>query len=364
MDLRRNASRHVVIFTMNFRTHTVPAAICLGMLCYTLSASDGSPEIEKRNTNDLKAKYRRPVTIPFPADNSFTKDREELGRTLFFDPRLSGSGAISCASCHNPAFGWDDGLAKGIGHGSKQLARRTPSIVNVAWGELFFWDGRAESLEDQALGPIKSENEMNLSLEKMLKTVRSIQGYAPLFERAYPGSLIDEQTIAKAIATFERTLVSTESPFDRWVKGDEAAISESAKRGFVAFNGKARCAECHSGWEFTDHGFHDIGTSDDDLGRGKFLKLDSMQHAFKTPGLRNSARRAAFMHDGSETSLKSVIDFYDNGGMCLRPSLSPEIQPLHLAETEKSELLQFLRSLTSAEPKVSIPSLPGRDFDR
>ncbi len=308
---------------MNFPKHTITAAICMGMLCWTLSASDGSAEPKQKSTEELKVKYLRPTAIPFPADNALTKDREKLGRTLFFDPRLSGSGAISCASCHNPAFGWDDGLAKGVGHGSKQLTRRTPTIVNVAWGELFFWDGRAESLEDQALGPIKSENEMNLSLEKMLKTVTSIQGYKPLFERAYPGSAIDEQTIAKAIATFERTLVSTEAPFDRWVKGDESAIPDSAKRGFVAFNGKAHCSECHSGWEFTDHGFHDIGTADDDPGRGKFLKLDSMQHAFKTPGLRNAARRAAFMHDGSESSLKSVIEFYDQGGMCMRPIFRP-----------------------------------------
>ncbi len=344
---------------MKFGKRSVSAAICLGICCFTLAASDSSPDVDKNAADSFRNKYLRPAVVPFPAENTLTKEREELGRTLFFDPRLSGSGAISCASCHNPAFGWDDGLSRGVGHGSKQLARRTPSIVNAAWGELFFWDGRAESLEDQALGPIKSANEMNLSLDQMLKIVRSIEGYQPLFQHAYPGEPIDERTVAKAIATFERTLVSTEAPFDRWVKGDEEAISESAKRGFVLFNGKAQCSQCHTGWEFTDHGFHDIGTPDDDPGRGKFLKLESMQHAFKTPGLRNAARRAAFLHDGSETSLESIIDFYDQGGKSQRPSLSPEMRPLHLSSSQKQDLLNFLLTLTSDEPKAEIPTLPG-----
>ena len=280
---------------------------------------------------------------------------------MFFDPRLSGSGAISCASCHNPAFGWDDGLAKGVGHGSRPLERSTPSIVNAAWGEGFFWDGRAKSLEEQALMPIQSESEMNLPLDKMIKVVRSIQGYQPLFQRAYPGQAIDQRTIAKAIATYERTLVSTEAPFDRWIKGEETAISNSAKRGFVLFNGKCRCAQCHSGWEFTDHRFHNIGTDDADLGRGKFVKVESMQHAFKTPGLRNAAHRAAFLHDGSEASLKTVIDFYDQGGMCPQSKSSVEIRPLDLSRSERQELLSFLFSLTSAEPKTEIPTLPERN---
>ena len=349
---------------MKTATYVFAFGMCLGVIVGPIKGADGGAEMEKESAAALKSKYLRPTAIPFPAENTLTKEREELGRTLFFDPRLSGSGAISCASCHNPAFGWDDGLAKGVGHGSKPLARRTPTIVNAAWGELFFWDGRAESLEEQALGPIKSENEMNLSLENLLKVVKSLRGYDPLFEKAYPGEAIDEKTIAKAIATFERTLVSTEAPFDRWVKGDEGAISASAKRGFEVFNGKAQCSQCHSGWEFTDHGFHDIGTPDEDAGRGKYLKLDSMQHAFKTPGLRNAARRAAFMHDGSEESLESVIDFYDKGGMCVRPSLAPEVRPLHLNAEEKKDLIDFLNSLTSEEPKAQIPVLPGRMASR
>ena len=327
---------------MELRSHSLLIAVFFALVSTTLNASEGALHRDKNCVEALKSKYRRPLAIPFPANNLFTKEREELGRTLFFDPRLSGSGAISCASCHNPGFGWDDGLARGVGHGSKQLARKTPSIANVAWGERFFWDGRAESLEEQALMPIMSANEMSLPLDKLLQTVRSIRGYEPLFQRAYPGEPIDERTIAKAIATFERTIVSAQAPLDRWVEGDEAAISKSAKRGFLLFNGKTQCSECHSGWEFTDHKFHNVGTMGEDPGRGKFENVDKMQHAFKTPGLRNVARRAAFMHDGSEATLELVIDFYDQGGMCALTSFSPEIHPLSLNPTEKQDLLNFL----------------------
>jgi cytochrome c peroxidase len=158
--------------------------------------------------------------------------------------------------------------------------------------------------------------------------------------------------------------VSTEVPFDRWVKGDEHAISVSAKRSFALFNSKAQCSKCHSGWEFTDHGFHDIGTPDEDPGRGRLLKLESMQHAFKTPGLRNVTQSAAFMHDGSERTLEGVIDFYDKGGLCVRASLAPEITPLHLSAGDKRSLLDFLATLTSEEPRAAIPVLPGKRFQK
>jgi len=343
------------------RTATTTAIVFLSICCALRAAEMTTLHMDENCMRALKSKFARPAVVPFPAGNAWTQEREELGRMLFFDPRLSGSGAISCATCHNPAFGWDDGLAKAVGHGSKQLTRKTPTIVNAAWGQRFFWDGRADSLEEQALGPIQSAGEMNLPIEKLRAVVRSIGGYQPLFQRAYPGEPMDERTIAKAIATFERTLVSAEAPFDRWVKGDEHAISDSAKRGFLVFNGKAMCAECHSGWEFTDHGFHNVGTFGDDPGRGKFDKADKMQHAFNTPGLRNVAKRAAFMHDGSEPTLESVIDFYDKGGMCALTNFSPETHPLSLTPGEKRELLNFLATLTSDDPRVQIPALPGRD---
>lgn len=306
----------------------------------------------------LKATYQRPVSIPFPADNGYTKEREVLGRTLFFDPRLSVSNFISCASCHNPGFSWGDGLPKGIGHGMREVGRRTPTILNAAWPELLFWDGRAESLEAQALGPIEAPGEMNMPLDQLLPKLQGIEGYRLLFEMAYPGEGISKTTLGKAIATFERTVVSGVAPVDKWIAGQEDAIADAAKRGFMLFTGKAKCAACHSTWRFTDNSFHDIGLPSTDPGRGKLLpQITRMQHAFKTPTLRNVDQRGPYMHDGSVPTLRAVIDLYDTAGIA-RPSRSPEITPLGLTEGEKEDLIAFLRTLTSVDPPVPVPVLP------
>jgi cytochrome c peroxidase len=308
---------------------------------------------------DMMKKYRRPLTIPHPEDNQLTAPKEMLGRTLFFDPRLSGSNFISCATCHNPAFSWGDGNPRAIGDGMKTLGRRTPTILNLAWVDRLFWDGRAGSLEEQALGPIEAAGEMNMPLDQMLAKLENIGEYRPLFERAFPGEGITKATVAKAIAAYERTIVSGQAPFDRWAAGDESAVSPAAKRGFVLFNAKANCASCHAGWSFTDGSFHDIGVRGGDLGRGAHLKrLPKMQHAFKTPTLRNVDRRAPYMHDGSEPTLEATIEFYDRGGDVQRPGLSSEMRPLGLTAGEKADLLAFLRTLTSEDAPAIIPSLP------
>jgi cytochrome c peroxidase len=307
---------------------------------------------------ELKHAYRRPVTIPFPAENAYTPDRERLGAMLFFDPRVSGSGAMSCASCHNPGLAWGDGLPQARGHAMQKLSRRTPTILNQAWADSFFWDGRAGSLEAQALGPISAPQEMNQDPARLVATLRKLDGYRTLFEIAYPGEGVTTATIAKAIATFERTVVSGIAPFDTWIAGDETAISEQAKRGFLLFNTKARCAVCHSGWNFTDGSFHDIGNETSDLGRAALLpRLIHMKHAFKTPTLRNVDRRAPYMHNGTLATLRDVVELYDRGGID-RPSRSPEIRPLGLTTEEKDAVLTFLRTLTSPDPPVTVPELP------
>ena len=307
----------------------------------------------------LKATYERPADVPFPSHNTYSVDRELLGRTLFFDPRLSGSGWISCASCHNPGLSWGDGLPKGLGHGMRQLDRRTPTILNLAWAPALFWDGRADSLEEQALGPIASKAEMNLSLDQMVDTLRAIDGYAPLFARAYPGEGISSETVAKALATFERTVVSGVAPFDRWIAGDRRALSASSQRGFVLFNDKARCSTCHTGWRFTDDSFHDIGVPGSDAGRGALLPhIAPAQYAFKTPTLRNVSERGPYLHDGSAATLRDVIELYDAGGQVRRPSLSAEIVPLGLTPQEKDDLLAFLETLTGRDPEARVPVLP------
>ena len=309
--------------------------------------------------SSLKVQYHRPREIPFPKENPYTDAKYELGRILFFDPRLSNSGIMACSSCHNPSLSWTDGLPKGVGDDRKTLPRKTPSIQNLAWDELFFWDGRADSLEVQALGPITSEVEMNMSMTKLVDKLNSIKGYNDLFAKAFPPKgEISEHTISQALATFVRKQVSDVAPFDLWIAGDEKAISESAKRGFAIFNGKANCVACHEGWRFSDGSFHDIGLKSDDIGRGKYLpKISAMHHAFKTVSLRNIAQRAPYMHDGSMTTLEEVIDHYDTGGEH-RQSVSDEIFPLHLTAQEKKDLVEFLKTLTSLPKTETIPELP------
>lgn len=341
----------------NSRTHHWLVAALLGAVLTTSAALGAADAPYERGATKLK--FLRPAAVPFPKDNAPTAERVELGKALFFDPRLSGASSIACASCHNPAFSWGDALPKGVGFGSKELGRRSPTILNVAFGELMFWDGRAASLEEQALGPIQSPGEMNMPLGSMIEKVRGIPGYAPMFARAYPGEGITEQVVARAIASFERTVVSGTAPFDEWIGGRETAISESAKRGFDLFNTKANCVACHSGWNFTDDGFHDIGLPSDDIGRGKYLpQIEAVQHAFKTPTLRNVTHRAPYMHDGSEKTLEGVVELYNLGGRAQRPSLAHEVKALSLTASEKDDLCNFMRTLTSADAPTTIPTLP------
>jgi cytochrome c peroxidase len=246
-----------------------------------------------------------------------------------------------------------------MGDGMKVLGRRTPTILNLAWASALFWDGRSETMEEQCLGPIRSPDEMNQPVAELVSELQSLSGYRELFDRAYAGEGISEATIAKAISTFERTVVSGEAPFDRWVAGAEDAVSESAKRGFLLFATKAGCAECHGGWRFTDDSFYDVGVPGDDIGRGAaFPDVDVLQNAFKTPTLRDVDRRYPYMHDGSESTLEDVVELYDLGGRVKRPSLSSLIKPLGLADEEKRDLIAFLKTLTSQDEPIEIPPMP------
>jgi cytochrome c peroxidase len=308
---------------------------------------------------ELLEQYRRPGAIPFPASNPFSTAKAKLGQTLFFDPRLSGSNRISCATCHNPLLGWGDGLPKGRGEDMRELPRRTPTILNLAWSKLLFWDGRAKSLEEQALVPIAMDIEMHQDLNVLAGKLGAIPGYAQQFDLVFPGEGVSSETVAKALATYERAIVSGTAPFDRWVSGDESAIPEAAKRGFALFNGKANCASCHVGWAFTNNGFADIGLPDTAIGRGAYLKqIPAMQHAFKTPTLRDVALRAPYMHDGSIPALEGVIAHY-SGGFVERPSLSANLKPLGLTAEESADLVAFLETLTEVRTPVVLPTLPA-----
>ena len=318
-----------------------------------------APAQQEAKTGDkLRAEYKRPKVIAFPKDNPYTAAKARLGKKLYFDTRLSKGHVLSCASCHNPGFAWGDGLAKGVGHEMKQLARRSPTIINAAYGQIFMWDGRAGSLEEQALGPIQADAEMALPLPELLQRLNSIPEYKPLFDAAFPGEPINAKSVGNAIATYERTIVSGFAPFDAWIEGDEKAISEDAKRGFALFNAKAQCSGCHSSWRFTDDSFHDIGLKGDDVGRAKFFEdVPKAKFAFKTPGLREISRRGPYMHDGSLATLEAVVDHYNTGGI-ERESRSELIKPLALTAQEKSDLVAFLKTLTSDDEPMTVPALP------
>ena len=308
-----------------------------------------------------RSDYQRPDIRPPPANNHTTEERVALGRVLFFDPRLSGSNWISCATCHNPAVGWADGLATGLGHDMTTLSRASPTVLNTAYNKFQFWDGRVRSLEAQALEPIVSETEMHQDMGELVEELKAISGYQPMFEAAYPNEDISPSTIGRALAAYERTLLTTDAPFDLWVKGDDSAVSDAAERGFDLFEGKARCSDCHHGFNFQDDGFHNIGlpiSGEPDPGRYGVRPIKAVMGAFKTPTLRELKHTAPYMHNGALKDLREVIEHYNEGGIP-QAGLSPMMQPLGLSEREIDDLIAFLDSLNSIEPLTeTIPILP------
>ena len=308
---------------------------------------------------DLRQSFRRPAAIPYPEDNPYSAAKAELGRLLFFDPILSGAQVRSCASCHNPGLAWGDGLPKAIGENQKTLGLRSPTLLAVAWMPRVGWDGKFRDIESVAFGPITSKVNMNLPEPELIARLTAIPGYVQAFDEAFGEGSITRRKIEVALATYERSIVPTVAPFDRWVAGDSKAISVAAERGFELFTGKAKCNGCHNTFAFSDGSFHDIGTAkDSDIGRGRLFKDSvALHYAFKTPTLRDVTRRAPYMHDGSVPTLEAVIDLYDRGGID-RPSRSKLIFPLGLTKDEKSDLLAFLATLTGEPAQVPIPILP------
>lgn len=303
---------------------------------------------------EMRASYRRPAAIPFPDSNPYSVPKAALGEKLFFDPLLSKSGTVSCASCHDPSLSWADGRARAIGEDPKGLPLRSPTLIDVAFTEPLGWDGKFRDIEAVTFGPITGRANMNLSEAELITRLSAVPAYVDAFASAFGDAAVTRRRIEAALATFERRIVAGESPFDRWIKGDETAISAAAKRGFEVFNGKARCANCHSGPSFTDGSFQDIGTAGkDDVGRGRlFPTSQKLRYAFKTPTLRDVARRAPYMHDGSVATLEEVIELYDKGGID-RPSRSPSIKPLSLTPDEKTGLIAFLQTLTASSPALT-----------
>ncbi|MCF6324757.1 MAG: tryptophan tryptophylquinone biosynthesis enzyme MauG [Gammaproteobacteria bacterium] len=313
-------------------------------------------------TFDSMITYTRPAEVPQGKGNAATPERIELGKHLFFDPRLSGSNFISCATCHNPALGWSDGQPTAIGHGMQVLRRATPTIINTAYQKFQFWDGRATTLEEQALGPIVAAGEMNQPLDELVIELKAIPGYVKMFDAAYPEDGISASSIGKAIALFERTVVSSESNFDRWLMGDEKALTEEEAWGFVVFEGKGNCDACHSGFNFADDKFHNIGLKGvTNEGRFAIEPKASLKGAFKTPTLRDIALTGPYMHNGAYDTLEEVVEHYDTGGFKNSGEISKDLKSsLELSDHDKKALVAFMKALTGNQVKITVPQLPAR----
>ena len=317
-----------------------------------------------------------------PENNPLTVEKVALGKKLYFDKRLSADGTVSCASCHDPLHGFADGKVVATGIRGQAGARNSPTVLYTGFSEVQFWDGRAPTLEEQAKQPLVNPVEMGQpSHDAVVQAVLRAPDYPPLFEKAFGSSQVTIDRIVQAIASFERTLAPFSSPFDRFLAGDKNALSDAAKRGFQLFQGKARCVTCHefntSFPYFTDNKFHNIGVAM----KGNFEQLarqaqaiqargdkeaeSSLAHkpgvealgrwlvtraprdigAFKTPGLRNVALTAPYMHDGSLKTLEEVMDFYNRGGEP-NPNLDGGMRPLNLRQEEIADMIEFMKSLT------------------
>lgn len=310
--------------------------------------------------------------IPAPDDNRMTPERVELGKKLFFDPRLSATNQVTCASCHFPERGWTDGLPTAVRFMGGRMDRATPSIVNLAYNSIYMWDGRQPSMEAQATGGQGLGADINGGAKDFgitndavhIERLSKVTEYVAYFNKAYPGEGLNKKTVGKALASFQRSVVSRTSPFDQWVRGDSTAMSPAQINGFRLFldPAKGNCVACHSGPNFTDNGFHNVGLKSfgaetPDPGRYKIKALALMKGAFKTPTLRDVALTAPYFHDGSALLLRDVVAHYVRGGD-VKTNLSPNLKPLTLSNEEQRDLVDFMQALTSPQEPFEYPRLP------
>lgn len=376
----------------------VLSSLALGTACSLVTSNSDTPEAPKPalDAAELRRAYSLPSAewpkptlddgvayvelglvpkLEHPPENPWSKEKEALGKTLFFDARLSGTGEMACASCHIPELGFSDGRTTSFGHGFQPLPRNAPSILNSGFAKNLFWDGRADSLEAQASAVLANPKEMRTSQEHVEQTLRSSRGYREMFQTAFGDADPTLDRALAAIATFERTIVSDgSSDFDKFLKGDPNALSDAAVRGLHLFRTKARCANCHMGPRLTDDQFHEVGLSYygrkfQDLGRYEITKDAQDVGRFRTPSLRNVTRTAPYMHNGL-FELQGIVQMYDAGMPALKrkesekddplfPSKSPLLKPLSLTAGERSDILEFLESLAERKRRINAPTLPA-----
>jgi len=302
--------------------------------------------------------------VVWPADNPYSASRVELGRYLFFDPRLSVNGRVSCATCHPPDHAFAGGDPAPVGVTGKPLRRRAPTLINRAYGRSQFYDGRAATLEAQISGPISNQDEMGTTPAAAAAAIARIAGYAPLFEQAFGNSEVTFERITKAIASFERTILSGDAPYDRFLAGDKNTLSPAAKRGLQIFERTGECSECHNGFNFTNEKFSSLGIGPDqqppDLGLAGITGKRRDEGKFKVPTLREVALTGPYMHDRREKTLDDVLEFYRKGGQPGR-HLDSRIAPFFLDNASKADLRAFLESLNGEGwQQIKAPArLPG-----
>ncbi|SDK79846.1 cytochrome c peroxidase [Franzmannia pantelleriensis] len=329
---------------MQHKTSWVAAIGASALLGISLSTS----------ADDGFADYRErfeplPHFPPIPADNSLTEEKVDLGNMLFFEPRISASGVISCATCHNPALGWSDRIPRATGHDGQIGERNTPTVLNSGFLESQFWDGREPDLEGQALGPIEADIEMAMQLEHAIERLTEFSLYQEKFAAAYPDDEdpITADNLAHALASFQRTLNTPNSPFDRYLRGDLDALNEQEKRGMVAFvdNG---CAACHSGPAFTDSNFHRIQVpGSTDVGRYEVTGVESDKFRFRTPTLRNVGVTYPYMNNGATETLEEAVAI-----------MGTEMLGREFEEDKIDDITAFLHTLTGEMPDFEVPALP------
>lgn len=300
-----------------------------------------------------RAIFARPPAVAAPpgaAPNAADEAKIALGRELFHDPRLSGAGHASCATCHDPERAFTDGRKTAMGADGSILPRNAPALYDLAWASSFFWDGRAPTLEEQARVPILAPNELAGDFAAIGERLSADPVMADRFASAFPGAPVaNEANVLAALAAYERSLVSPATRFDKWVEGDDTALSDQEREGFAIFVGKGGCVSCHGGWRLTDDAFHDAGLPGNDIGRGSLSKDGAGLPEFKTPSLREVARTAPYMHDGSLATLEDVVAHYSDN-LVIRPSLAPTlVRDLKLTDTEKAALVAFLKTLSSEQ---------------
>lgn len=369
--------------------------ITAGITTWYISRSSATPK--KDQAEKLRAKYTKPISEwpeptvedsidweplgPLPKSPYRRVDSlqalTDLGKKLFFDPRLSSSNQISCSSCHDPNLGWADGKMSSVGHDHKTGDRNAQSLLNVWMKEPLFWDGRANSLANQLNHPISNPIEMNQNISRLPEKLQDIEGYGELFKKAYEDTTVTMQRIARALTQFQRTIQSRESDFDDFVQGDEDALTDLQLKGLHLFRTKARCMNCHNGPFFTDMKFHNLGLhyygrEREDLGRYNVTGNPEDVGKFRTPQLRDVMFTKPWFHNGLFANIEGVMNMYDNGmarpeprpGMDTEnppfPTTSPLLKELNLTEDEKQALIAFMEAISEQPYRMPRPELPGR----